>query len=473
LNSLTRRAGLRNVLHSASRITAISVFVLAPFPLGSVDLVWICVWTVLLVFSLLTADLGGTSREQVGLLLPLFATIAMIGGIVTLQAWPDPPIGQADPVWELPTQFLGLTVPHRISMTATGPWLAFGYPLLLSLAFVRAVFLATDAKAAQQLLRILAWAGCAYAVYGIWAQIADPGTLLFKRKEAYLGFATGTFVNRNTAATFWGSCALLFLVPLLRFLHRRDRHDAPPSDQRMARLSYYFSLPAALAGGFILCTLATAMTGSRAGLLLSICACLLAGGLYLAPLDVGKLRRWTLLAAAAVIALLLLELIGGVVAGRILAYGLVDEQRLGAYRTSIAIIREHPLFGIGLGSFEAVFPSYRPAELGSYGVWDRAHSTPLELAVELGLPAAIVIVASGLWYIYHLIRGSLLRRRDRYIPIIGTSVAALGLLHSSIDFSLQIPGYGVFFAAITGCGLAQCLPSSMRKNGGGVMMSEL
>ena len=181
MNILTRRAGLRNVLHSASRITAISVFVLAPFPLGSVDLVWICVWTVLLVFSLLTADLGGTSREQVGLLLPLFATIAMIGGIVTLQAWPDPPIGPADPVWELPTQFLGLTVPNRISMTAAGPWLAFGYPLLLSLAFVRAVFLATDAKAAQQLLRILAWAGCAYAVYGISAQIADPGTLLFTR----------------------------------------------------------------------------------------------------------------------------------------------------------------------------------------------------------------------------------------------------------------------------------------------------
>jgi len=55
------------------------------------------------------------------------------------------------------------------------------------------------------------------------------------------------------------------------------------------------------------------------------------------------------------------------------------------------------------------------------------------------------------------------RRRDRYVPIIGASVAILGLLHSSIDFSLQIPGYGVFFAAITGCGLAQCLPSSMRK----------
>jgi len=56
--------------------------------------------------------------------------------------------------------------------------------------------------------------------------------VLFRRKEAYLGFATGTFVNRNTAATFWGSCALLFLVPLLRVIHRGDRSIVRPRINR-------------------------------------------------------------------------------------------------------------------------------------------------------------------------------------------------------------------------------------------------
>lgn len=33
------------------------------------------------------------------------------------------------------------------------------------------------------------------------------------------------------------------------------------------------------------------------------------------------------------------------------------------------------------------------------------------------------------------------RLRDRYVPILGASVAALGFLHTSIDVSLQIPGF--------------------------------
>ncbi len=462
-----------NVLHAISRVIAIAVFVLAPFPLGSVDFAWICIWNVLLAFSLLTADTRGTSREDVRLLLPLLVTLLAVGAIATLQSWPGPPLGRPDPAWELPRRLLDLPVPDRISMTVTGPWLAFGYPLLLSLACVRAVFLAADAAMAQRLLRILAWAGCAYALHGILAQLVDPTMLLFRRKEAYLGFATGTFVNRNTAATFWGSAALLFLVPLLRVVHRGDRRKASQEQGFLARLGHHLAAPTALAGGFAVCTLAVAMTGSRAGLLLSICAFLLAGALYLMPLELGHSRRWALLAGAAAGGLILLQLVGGVVAGRILNYGLIDEQRLAAYRTSIAIIREHPLLGIGPGNFEAAFPIHRPIELGNLGIWDHAHSTPLELAVELGLPGAILIALTTLWYLYHLVKGSLLRRRDRYIPIIGTGVAALGLLHSSIDFSLQIPGYGIFFAAITGCALAQCLPSSTRKNGGGVMVSEL
>lgn len=461
------------MLHKVSHWTAIGVFVLAPLPFGSTDLIWICIWTALLAISLATADLGRTSREDFRLLLPLFISLAAIGAIVTLQTWPDPSIGRVDPIWQLLQEILGVPVPRRISITATGPWLAFGYPLLFSLAFTRAVFLAADVGDAQRLLRVLSWAGFLYAAYGILTQIGDPNTLLFRQKEAYLGFATGTFVNRNTAATFWGSCALLFLVPLLRFVHRRDRHDPPPSHRLLALIGHYLSTPAALVGGFAVCTVATAMTGSRAGLLLSLCAFLLASALYLAPLQLNRLRRWGLLAGAAAGALVLLQFIGGAVAGRILSYGLVDEQRLAAYRVSLALIREHPLFGIGLGNFEAAFPAYRPLELGSLGIWDRAHSTPLELSVELGLPAATVIVASCLWYVYHLLKGSLRRRRDRYIPIIGASVGALGLIHSSIDFSLQIPGYGVFFAAITGCGLAQCLPSSMRKNGGRITVSEV
>jgi hypothetical protein len=95
--------------------------VLAPFPLGSADFVWICIWNVLLAFSLLTANLEAISRQDFRLLMPLFLMIFLIIAIVMLQTWPNPPIGQTDSVWKLPHELLGTGVPARISMTATGP----------------------------------------------------------------------------------------------------------------------------------------------------------------------------------------------------------------------------------------------------------------------------------------------------------------------------------------------------------------
>ncbi|WP_240536087.1 O-antigen ligase family protein [Bradyrhizobium cosmicum] len=449
-----------------SRIVALAVFVLAPLPLGSTDQIWICVWCALMAASLVTADLDGMVRDDVWLLAPLFATLAMVAAIVVAQEWRDPPFWPGNPVWQTASKWLGAASSSRVSNTVNGPWLAAGYPLLLAMVLVRAYMISTDASSARRLLLLLAWVGCAYAVYGILAEFGDPNGLLSRSKEAYLGFTTGTFVNRNTAAIFWGSSAILFLVPLLRFAHRRDRPDAPPSPRLSDRITFNSSSPVALGIGFAICLIATAMTGSRAGLLLSICAFLFAGALYVAPLSLGNLRRWALVGGTAVAALLTFQLVGGSVAERIGTYGLVDEQRLGAYQRSIAIIRDYPLLGVGWGNFETTFPAYRTAELGSLGVWDRAHSTPLELAVELGLPAASLIVLCWLWYIYLLLRSSLRRKRDRYIPIVGVSVAALGLIHSCIDFSLQIPGFGVFFAAVAGCGLAQSLPSELRKDRG-------
>ncbi|TWB49289.1 O-antigen ligase-like membrane protein [Bradyrhizobium sacchari] len=448
-----------------SRFLAFAVVALAPLPLGSTDQIWICIWCVLTAASLVTADLDGVARDDVRLLMPLLATLAVVAAVIVAQEWRDPPFGLGSPLWQTGSKWLGSPSSSRVSTTVNGPWLSAGYTLLLAMVLVRAFVISTDASSARRLLLLLAWVGCAYAVYGILAEIGDPNGLLSRRKEAYLGYATGTFVNRNTAAVFWGSSAVLFLVPLLRFAHRRERPEAP-SPRLLDRIAFYSSSPAALGVGFAVCLTATAMTGSRAGLLLSICAFLLACALYLAPLPLGKLRRWGLAAGTAVVALLILQLVGGTVAGRIGAYGLIDEQRFNAYQRSIAMIRDYPLLGIGWGNFESTFPAYRTAELGSLGIWDRAHSTPLELAAELGLPTAALIVACCLWYVYLLLRSSLRRKRDRYIPIVGVSVAALGLIHSGIDFSLQIPGFGIFFAAIAGCGLAQSLPSELRKERG-------
>jgi hypothetical protein len=62
-----------------------------------------------------------------------------------------------------------------------------------------------------------------------------------------------------------------------------------------------------------------------------------------------------------------------------------------------------------------------------------------------------------------LIRGALTRQRDLIIPVAALAVAILAVLHSLIDFTLQIPGYSIVAMALIGTGLAQSLAASRDK----------
>ena len=112
-------------------------------------------------------------------------------------------------------------------------------------------------------------------------------------------------------------------------------------------------------------------------------------------------------------------MLGGNVSGRFDVQGLSDEGRLETYRSTLRMIADHPWFGTGLGTFAWSFPAYRSANVSMWGVWDRAHSTPLELASDLGLPLAGLIVLAWLIVLGVLIRGVRIRHRDLIVPVGG------------------------------------------------------
>jgi len=74
-----------------------------------------------------------------------------------------------------------------------------------------------------------------------------------------------------------------------------------------------------------------------------------------------------------------------------------------------------------------------------------------------------VVVLAWMIVLAVLIRGAKVRRRDLAIPVAALSVAVLALLHSMIDFSLQIPGYAIVVFALVGAGLAQSTRSNQRQ----------
>jgi O-antigen ligase len=119
------------------------------------------------------------------------------------------------------------------------------------------------------------------------------------------------------------------------------------------------------------------------------------------------------------------------------------------------MIADHPWFGTGLGTFEWSFPGYRGVNVSMWGVWTDAHSTPLELAGDLGLPLTGLVGLAWTFVLIVLIRGVRTRRNDRIMAVGALAVAILALAHSVIDFSLQIPGYTIVVFALVGAGLAQ------------------
>jgi O-antigen ligase len=262
---------------------------------------------------------------------------------------------------------------------------------------------------------------------------------------------TGTFINRNTAAVYFGVCAILWLLRLLRGISgptfRVHRYQLSGLIQSGGTNQVTLNFAA-----FTVLLSATFMTGSRAGSLLFTSISL--GVLMWAFWRTGR-SPWYALLGGAVLLVALMAIVGAGVAGRVAAEGLVDSARVSVYRSVLRLIADHPWWGTGLGTFPSIFPSYRPGDISSFGIWDRAHSTPLELAAEQGIPfALLVVVMVGLIFV-RLMNGVRRRREGRIFPLCAIAALALAATHSLVDFSLQIPGLTIVVLGVVGVGLAQ------------------
>jgi O-antigen ligase len=208
-------------------------------------------------------------------------------------------------------------------------------------------------------------------------------------------------------------------------------------------------------GMLFLCLTALFNTGSRGAVMLSLLALLVAFTAFFRRDLPGRAGLIALLACAGAVALVLLEIMGGGVNARFDLQGLGDEGRLETYKATLRLIADHPWFGTGQGTFADAFPAYRGPEVSNWGVWDMAHNSLLQIAADMGVPIAVLVVIAWIVIFAVLVRGAFIRQRGLIFPVAALAVAMLGVLHSSIDFSLQIPGYSIVALSLIGVGLAQ------------------
>jgi O-Antigen ligase len=432
----------------------------APLPFGSRDPITVAFWCFLLGLGLLLASTRQLRSGHFFLLGGIAFIIACYGFVLHEQLADHPWIASPNPIWAKTSELLGWQIAPSVSIVRGEPFYALAAPLANVLALVLGLLVGADREYARRALQVMAWAGVGYAAYGIFNLLFDPTAILWRQKTVNTESLTATFVNRNTAAAYFGSCAVVCLVLLMAKI--RGRLPAGPivwtkfpqhivagaSDQKQIIIRFCM---------FFVCFTAMVMTVSRGGVLLSLFAMVVAFVIFFRR-DLPSVMSFLLtFIGAGVVALAMFQFLGGNVGARIEVGGLVELGRLAAYQSTLRIIADYPWFGTGLGTFTWIFPAYRSGNISIFGIWNVAHSTPLELAAELGIPLASVIAVGWIGAILVLIRGTRRSRRETIVPLAALAVSLIALLHSSIDFSLQVSGYAIVVFALVGVGLADSL----------------
>ncbi|HYD29485.1 MAG TPA: O-antigen ligase family protein, partial [Azospirillaceae bacterium] len=131
------------------------------------------------------------------------------------------------------------------------------------------------------------------------------------------------------------------------------------------------------------------------------------------------------------------------------------DDRATLYRLTMVAIQDAPWTGHGFGAFLPAFRMYRDTALPWPSIWDFAHNVFLEMAMDLGLPAAALLGLSLLAVVWACLRGIVQRRRDQIYPAAAVAAAVLIGAHDLVDFSAQMPAVAVTLALLLGVGFAQ------------------
>lgn len=122
--------------------------------------------------------------------------------------------------------------------------------------------------------------------------------------------------------------------------------------------------------------------------------------------------------------------------------------RVDMWRETLAVIRQSPVAGVGMGALVAAIPAVQTADLNLE--IDHAHNDYLEYAAEIGVPAALAVFASFFWVFWRNLR-ALYRRRggpDRMIALGAAGALGAIFVHSLVDFNLHLPANALVFAVV-------------------------
>jgi O-antigen ligase len=294
---------------------------------------------------------------------------------------------------------------------------------------------------ARKLAMIFSVYGGTLAAFALIQGISSNGKLYWLRQPRMGGWIYGPYVNHNHYA---GLMEMLVPIPLVlsftRLASTRARNVAAAT--------------AAVMVGTIF------ISGSRGGMLAIVAELIL-----LAALLVKQKRGLRTAVGLGLFLIIVLGLLtwvgGGELSQRISTFGanhseLSNDIRSSINRDGLRMFLKRPIFGWGLGAFPIVYPQFRTFYTNFF--INEAHNDYLQLLVEMGLAGFAIMV----WLVVTLYTRAMKKIRNWSADINGALTVAcmLGLtgilVHSAVDFNLQIPANAALFYVF--CTLAAAEP---------------
>jgi O-antigen ligase len=350
------------------------------------------------------------------------------------------------------------------------PYATRGHFLILLACFVAFYFaqiVSQDRRHKKVFIASLVTLGTFEAFYGLVQYLTGWQQIFTYVKKFDLEEATGTYINRNHYAGFLEmilpfSLALVFY----EYAKLRGSRGRSMSFRKLIAKSGLQRLVLWLCVSVILCA-ALIFSRSRMGILAAASSVLVIFALIAISRFHG--RTSSLLAAMFIVLSIGLALwIGpGPIVSRFQSvedeYSLNGPSRVSIWRDALPLIQHHPWLGTGLGTFPIAYTSGQTRFLIQFV--NHAHNDYLELAADLGIPAAFVLFASVFLILAHAVRAFLFGEGDfeRVVALgcVGSIVAIL--LHSFTDFNLYIPANAVLFSVILGLGIALRSPHPIHR----------
>lgn len=406
------------------------IALLAPIPFGSNrPLPWM-VWTFALTFlTLVYLGLYWFKSPEAPLrslrLWPIYAAGATFIAFATYQALPvlsqSLPLPQGLHI-EFPSNFISLSP----SSTRMATIRICGYGVLFWLIY--------ETASQSNNRRQMAWGMFAGVVlHAAWAMIALKllnDTSLWGDKTAYLGAATGTFVNRNSLATFLGMGLILGLSLTLHRNSRTKRRSNLNADTALSLM------------GLAIIAIALISTQSRMGVVATAIGVLV--------VVINKKHSLNLMLGAIATLLIAATFAGGLFL-RSLSILNDANGRIELWSQALDLLKLRPFTGYGLDAFAPAFALTHQPPLATDVIWEYAHNSYLSLWVECGILFGSIPPLILIWIGCRLIRSPIVCTP---LPIAAIAVLVLNAFHSLVDFSLEIQANVFFMLAILALGLA-------------------